>query len=146
MDIGRQVEDYIKSLPDVDLLEYTRCKTHLPEALEFAQIELTERHLSSEKMAELDEQLRQRAKEVAETAQAIAAEPLYKEWRIAVFLCGIYFGIPLLFFIPAWLRLREKGAYRQSRDMCVYAVAGFCSQLILVLLRIPPWSWLTRLF
>ncbi len=142
----RQVEDYIKRLSDVDLLEYTRCKTHLPEALEFARIELAERNLSSDKIAELDEQLQQRAKEAEEEAQAIASEPLSTEWRIAVFLCGIYFGIPLLFFIPAWLRLREEGSHRQNKDMCIYAVAGFCSQLILVLLRIPPWSWLAKLF
>lgn len=146
MDIGRQVEDYIKSLPDVDLLEYTRCKTHLPEALEFAQIELRDRHLSSQRMAELDEQLRQRARQAEEKARAIAAEPLSTEWRVAVFLCGMYFGIPLLFFIPALRRLREKGAHQQSRDMCVYALVGFCSQIILILLRVPPWSWITRLF
>ena len=144
--MDRQVEDYIKSLPDVDLLEYSRCKTHLPEALEFARIELKERRLSSEKMAELDEQLQQRAREAEEEARAIAAEPLSTEWRIAVFLCGIYFGIPLLLFIPAWLRLREEGAHRQNKDICIYAIAGFCSQLILVLLRIPPWSWLAKLF
>ena len=142
----RQVEDYIKSLSDVDLLEYTRCKTHLPEALEFAQIELNYRSLSPEKIAKLDEQLQQRARQAEEEAHAIAVEPLPTKWRIIVFLCGIYFGIPLLFLIPAWFRLREEGAYRQSKDMCIYAAAGFCTQLILILLRIPPWSWVIKFF
>ena len=34
----RQVEQFIQSLSDVDLLEYTRTQTHLPEALEFAHV------------------------------------------------------------------------------------------------------------
>ena len=44
----RQVEEYIQSLSDIDLLEYTRTDTHLPEALEFAKIELAGRHLTSD--------------------------------------------------------------------------------------------------
>ena len=142
----RQVEQFIQSLSDVDLLEYTRTKTHLPEALEFAKIELTDRHLSAERMTELETQLQQRAQAREEAARIRAAEPLVWEWRIVVLLCGLYFGIPLLFCIPAWIRFRNEGADRKCEDMWHFALIGFCLQPILILLRIPPWSWLLALF
>jgi len=142
----RQVEQYIQSLSDLDLLEYTRTQTHLPEALEFAKIELADRHLSSDRLAELERQLQERARAREEEAQAKAAEPLVWEWRLAIFLCGLYFGIPLVFFVPSWLKFRDEGADRKCKDMWVYALVGFCLQPILILLRIPPWSWLRGLF
>lgn len=142
----RQVEKYIHNLPDLDLLEYTKIKTHLPEALEFARVELTDRHFTSEHVINLEQQLRQREKEQEEAAQAVAAEPLSFEWRLAIFLCGLYSGIPLVFFYPAWRKFREKGEDRKLKDMWVYALIGFCCQPILICLRIPPWNWLTKLF
>ena len=141
----RQVEKYIHNLPDIGLLEYTRAKIHLPEALEFARIELADRHFTSEHLSDLEEQLRQRAKEREEAAQAVAAEPLSFEWRLAVFLCGLYSGIPLVFFYPAWQKFREKGADRKFKDMWVYALIGLFSQPILIFLRISPWNWLAKL-
>jgi hypothetical protein len=141
-----QVEKYIHNLSDVDLLEYTRTKTHLPEALEFARIEMADRHFTSEHISELEQQLRQREKEREEAAQAVAAEPLSFEWRLAVFLCGLYTGIPLVFFYPAWRKFREKGADRKYNDMWVYALIGFCCQPILFFLRISPWNWLIAIF
>ncbi len=142
----RQVEDYIQSLSDVDLLEYTRADTHLPEAIEFAKIELADRHLTSDRLAALEKELEQREKAREEQARAIAAEPLSFDWRIAVFLCGIYCGIPLLLFIPTWRRFREEGAHQKYKDMWVFALAGFCIQPILILLGIPPWTWFAKLF
>jgi len=138
----RQVEKYIHNLPDVDLLEYTRTRTHLPEALEFARIELADRHFTSEHISELDEQLRQREREQEEAAQVVAAEPLSFEWRLAVFLSGLYSGIPLVFFYHSWRKFREQGADRKFKDMWVYALIGFCLQPILICLRISPWNWL----
>jgi len=137
-----QVENYIHNLPDIDLLEYTRTQTHLPESLEFARIEIADRHFTSEHLADLDEQLRQRANAIEEAAQTVAAEPLSFEWRLAVFLSGLYSGIPLVFFYPAWRKLREQGADRKFKDMWVYALIGFCLQPILICLRISPWNWL----
>ena len=142
----RQVEKYIHNLPDVDLLEYTRTRTHLPEALEFARIELADRHFTSKHLAELEEQLRQQEKRREEAARAVAAEPLSLEWRIAVFLSGLYCGIPLVFFYPAWRKFREHGKDRKFKDMWVYALIGFCSQPILICLRISPWNWLANLW
>ena len=142
----REVEDYIHSLSDIDLLEYTRCKTHLPEALEFARVELARRHLTPERLTDLEKQLQKRIKARAEAAEAIAAEPLPFKWRLAVFLSGLYLGIPLVFYVPAWLKFREEGADRKYRDMWVFALAGFALQPIFFFLRIPPWSWLARLF
>ena len=142
----RQVEEYIQSLSDIDLLEYTRTETHLSEALEFAKVELAGRHLTSDRLAALEKQLEQREKAREEEARAVASEPLSFDWRLAVFLCGIYCGIPLLLFIPAWRRFRKEGARRKNKDMCIFALAGFCLQPLLIFLRIPPWSWLAKLF
>ena len=142
----RQVEQFIQSLSDVDLLEYTRTQTHLPEALEFARIELADRHLSADCIAKLEKELQERAKALEEEARLRAAEPLIWEWKIAIFLCGLYFGIPLLFLYPTWKKCRNEGLDQKYKDMWHYALAGFCLQSILILLRIPPWSWVTRLF
>jgi len=142
----RQVEQFIQSLSDVDLLEYTRTQTHLPEALEFARIELADRHLSARRLAELEKQLQERAKALEEKAKLRAAEPLIWEWKIAILLCGLYFGIPLLFLIPAWKKCRNEGLDQKCKDTWHYALAGFCLQSILILLRIPPWSWFAKLF
>lgn len=138
----RQVEDYIHNLSDIDLLEYTRCKTHLLEAIEFAQTELKDRHLSSERMGVLEKKLKHRLEQRLELAREIAAEPLNAEWRLVIFLSGLYLGIPLLFFIPAWKRYRQEGANQKCKDMCIFAVAGLFMLPILALLHIPPWSWL----
>ena len=137
-----QVEKYIHNLPDVDLLGYTRTSTHLPEALEFARIEMADRHFTPEHLNDLERQLQQREKEREEAAQVAAAEPLSFEWRLAVFLSGLYSGIPLLFFYPAWRKFREHGADRKFKDMWIYALIGFCLQPILILLRVSPWYWL----
>ncbi len=142
----RQVEKYIHNLPDADLLKYTRTVTHLPEALEFARIELADRHFTPEHISELEEQLRQREVEREEAAQTVAAEPLSFEWRLAVFLSGLYSGIPLVFFYPAWRKFREQGADRKFKDMWVYALIGFCLQPILICLRISPLNWLIAIF
>ncbi len=142
----RQVEKYIHSLPDIDLLEYSRIQTHLPEALEFARIELTDRHFTSEHLTDLEQQLHQRAKALEEAAHVVAAEPLSFEWRLAVFLCGLYSGIPLVFFYPLWQKFREKGADRKFKDMWLYALIGFCCQPVIILLGISPWNWLAKLF
>ena len=142
----RQVELYIQGLSDLALIEYTRTATHLPEALEFARVELAGRHLPSGRLSDLDEQLRQRKKACEEEARTIAAEPLSWEWRIAAFLCGVYFAIPFLLFVPAWRKFREEGAERKYKEMRVSALIGFCLLPILVLVRIPPWSWIRALF
>ena len=141
----RQVEQYIQGLSDLELLEYTRTAAHLPDALEFAKVELAGRHLPSERLADLDKQLQQRKKARQEQALVIASEPLNWEWRIAAFLSGLYFAIPFLLFVPAWRKLREEGADRKYKEMWVSALIGFCLQPILVLVRIPPWSWIRTL-
>lgn len=142
----RQVEQFIQSLSDADLLEYTRTQTHLPEALEFARMELADRHWSPRRVAELEKELQERARAREEQAQRKAAEPLIWEWKIAILLCGLYFGIPLIPLIPSWKKYREEGADQKYKDMWHYALTGFCLQPILIGLRIPPWSWLTRIF
>ncbi len=142
----RQVELYIHGLSDLELLEYTRTSTHLPEALEFANVELVERHLPVERLTDLEKQLKQRQEAREEEARTIAAEPLNWEWRIAAFLCGVYFAIPFLIFVPAWHKFREEGADRKHKEMWVSVLIGLLPALILVIVRIPPWSWVRVLF
>jgi hypothetical protein len=142
----RQVEQYIHGLPDVDLLEYTRTGTHLQEALDYAKLELADRRLNSDRLAVLEKQLQQRQEARRQAAEARAAEPLIWKWRIAVFLSGLYFGLPLIFFVPAWLKFRDEGYSKKHKDMWVSALASFCFQPLLILLHLPPWSWLISLF
>jgi len=142
----RQVEQYIQSLSDIDLLEYTRTETHLPDSLEFARVELAGRHLPADHLAALEREVKQRQEARAAEAEVRAREPLAWEWRIAVFLCGLYFAIPLLCAVPAWLRFRSEGARQKHKEMWISALVGFCLQPILICLRIPPWSWLISLF
>ena len=142
----RQVEDYIHGLSDLELLEYTRTATHLPEALEFAREELTDRHLPPDRLTALEEQLQQRARLREEHAFEVANEPLHWEWRIACFLSGLYCAIPFVLFIPAWHRFRDEGAERRYKEMWMSAALGFCLQPFLILANIPPWSWIKILF
>ncbi len=141
-----QVEQFIHGLSDLDLLEYTRNAAHLPESLEFARIELADRHLPAARIAQLEEQLRRREEAKRQAAEARAAEPLLWEYRVGVFLCGVYFGLPLIFFYHTWRRFRDEGYTRKYKEMWVSALAGFCLQPVLILLRLPPWSWLAGLF
>ena len=142
----RQVELYIQGLSDLELVEYTRTTTHLPEALEFARIELAARELPPDHLKDIDEQLRLREEAREEEARVIAAEPLNWEWRIAAFLCGVYFAIPFLIFVPAWHRFREEGAEQKYKEMWACVLIGLLPALILVIVRIPPWSWVRVLF
>ena len=66
----RQVEQFIQSLSDLDLLEYTRTQAHLPEALEFARVEMTERRWPAGHLAQLEQELRQRQLAREEEARA----------------------------------------------------------------------------
>ena len=142
----RQVEQFIHSLSDLDLLEYTRTAKHLPESLEFARIELSDRHLAVARIAQLDEQLHQREEAARQAAEVRAAEPLPWEYRVGVFVCGLYLGLPLIFFFHTWRRFRDEGFSKKYKDMWVSALVGFCLQPILILLGLPPWSWLAGLF
>ena len=142
----REVEDFIKKLSNIDLLEYTHTKIHLPEAVEFAKVELARRKLSPKAIKALNEKLHARIKAREDQIREIASEPLGGKWRIAVFLGGLYFAIPLLFFLPALLKFREEGSEQKYKDMYVFAGAGFVLAVILVFLRIPPWSLIKRFF
>lgn len=142
----REVEDFIQNLPDVDLLEYTHTKVHLPEAVDFAKAELARRRLPLEKITKLNSELQTRIKAREEQLRETVSERLGGKLRILVFLSGLYFAIPLLFFIPAWLKFRDDGSEQKCRDMIIFAAAGFAVQIIMILLRVPPWSIVLRLF
>lgn len=138
----KEVEQHIRILSNIDLLEYTKSKTYRAEAIEFAKEELSKRELSSNQLAALEHKLEQRAKTQTMEMEAAASDPLPTGWRVAIFLCGLFLGIPLLLFLPAWFRFREEGARRKNRDMWIFALVGLGLQTVAVALHIPPWSWL----
>lgn len=142
----REVEDFIQNLPDVDLIEYTHTKIHLPEAVDFAKAELAKRRLPANVVTKLNEEVHARIKAREEQIREIASERLSGKLRILAFLSGLYFVIPLLFFIPAWLKFREEGSEQKCKDICIFAAAGFVLQIIMIALRVPPWSIILRLF
>lgn len=141
----KEVEQYIRSLSDIDLLEYSRTDTYLPEAVQFAKEELARRNLTSERLVATEKELGDRTKTRAEETKAAASEPLAFEWRLAVFLCGLCGVLPWLPFVASWRRFSQQGARRKNLDMWVFCLLGFLPAIILTSLRIPPWSWLAEL-
>jgi hypothetical protein len=143
----KEIEQYILNLSDIDLLEYVKTGTesYTPEAIAFAEQELSRRGVTGNLLRAHEEQLAKRIDERKEEAKATSMEPLGTGYRIAVFLCGLFFGIPLLLFVPSWLRFREEGAKRKNRDMWLFALAGVALQIPMVWLNLPPWSWLIGL-
>lgn len=131
-----ETEIHIKSLSDIELLEYTKSDTYIPEAIEFAENELENRGLSGEQLEALERQL----KEEANIALEIEQKPLLFIWRISIFLCGLFFGIPLIIFIPLWLRFREEGSRRKNLELWLIGLAGLVVGLAVRFLGIPPWG------
>ena len=142
----REVEDFIKGLSNIDLLEYTHTRLHLPEAVHFAKVELAKRKLPPETMQQLNNQWHAKIKAKEEEIRHIASEPLSLKFRILAFLCGLYFVIPLLLFIPFWCRFQKQGSEQKCKEIYIFAGVGFCLQIILFFLKIPPWGWLWKSF
>ena len=142
----QEVEDFIKGLSNIDLLEYTHTRLHLPEALYFAKVELAKRKLSPETMQELNNQWHARIRAREEELRHIASEPLPCKFKAVVFFCGLYLAFPLLFFIPIWCKYQKEGYEQKCKDIYIFAGAGLFLQIIMILLKIPPWSWLLRLY
>lgn len=138
----KETEQYIQGLSNVELLEYTKSENYLPEAIEFAKQELLKRELSPDQLSSVEQELDQQSKKCTGEMESAASEPLSTGWRFAVFLSGLFLGIPLLLFIPAWFRFRDEGARRKSRDMWIFALVGLVLQAIAVSLHLPPWSWI----
>ena len=142
----REVENFIQNLPDIDLLEYTRCKTHLPEAVQFEKIEFAKRKLPQERINKLKKELLARIKAREEEIREMVSEPLPCKLRIPVFLSGLFLAIPLLFFVPLWLRFRNEDLEQKCQDMYIFAGIGFAIGVILMLMKIPPWGFVMRIF
>ena len=142
----KEVEEHIRNLPDVDLLEYVTTGTdaYTSEAVEFARNELSRRGIVGDALDALEKQMEERIERRAEEEQSTATEPLSTGWRTSVFLCGLFLGLPLLLLIPSWLRFRDEGAKRKNRDMWVFALAGAAIGIAMVWLNIPPLSWLAH--
>ena len=142
----REVEDFIQNLSDIDLFEYIRCKTHLPEALQFAKVEFAKRKIPQDRVNKLKRELQARIKAREEEIREMVSEPLPCKLRIPVFLSGLCLGIPLLFFVPAWLRFRNEDLEQKCKDMYIFAAIGFVIGVILMLLKVPPWGFVLKLF
>ena len=135
--MDQEIEEHIRSLSDIELLEYTKRDTYLPEAKEFARQELAERRLAPEQLSALKNELSNEA----QLATEIEHTPLSNFWRISVFLCGLFIGVPLIIFIPIWLRLRDEGARRKYKEMWIIGIIGLALGILATVLGLPPWSW-----
>lgn len=142
----REVEDFIQKLSDIDLIEYTHTKIHLPEAVYFAKVELAKRKIPPETLKKLNDEWHEKIKAQEAEIRHIASEPLPGKLKILVFLCGLYLALPLLFFIPIWCKYQNEGSEQKCRDMYIFAGAGFILQITMLVLKIPPWSWLLKIF
>ncbi|MEJ2321530.1 MAG: hypothetical protein P8Z31_04050 [Gammaproteobacteria bacterium] len=131
--MNSEIESHITSLTDLELLKHSRSASYLPEAIEIARKELENRGFSGAALIELEQQLAAEKEHAVETEH----EPLSNTWRLAVFLCGLFFGIPLIIFLPTWLRLREEGARRKYREMWLIGVAGLATGLVLTYIVLP---------
>ena len=140
----REVEDFIQNLSDLDLIEYTHTKIHLPEAVYFAKTELTRRNLPPETINKLNEDFHARIKAREEQIRQTASKPLPNKLKILVFLCGLYFVLPLILLLPIWCRFQKEGSEQKCKDIYIFAGAGFTLQIIMFILKIPPWSWLLK--
>ena len=82
----REVEDFIQKLSDIDLIEYTHTKIHIPEAVYFAKVELAKRKIPPEIMKKLNDEWHERIKAQEAEIRHIASEPLPGKMKILVFL------------------------------------------------------------
>lgn len=138
--MDQEIEEHIRSLSDIELLEYTKMDTYLPEALDYARQELAKRRLEPDQLTALENELLSEAL----LAKEIEKKPLSNFWRISVFLCGLFFGLPLIIFIPVWLRLQDQGARRKQKEMWIIGLIGLALGILATVLGLPPWSWLAR--
>ena len=133
----RETKEHIRGLSDIELLEYKKMDTYLPEALEFAQQELRRRNLSPEQLSALEHELSQEFQQLEKIAHA----PLSNFSRVSVFICGLFFGMPFIIFIPLMLRFAEEGARLKQKELWFIGLLGLVLGLVATVLRIPPWSW-----
>ena len=136
--MNREIEDHIRGLSDIELLEYTKIDTYLPEAIEFARQELGARNLSPEQLSALEAELLQERQQLKEIDHA----PLSNFSRVSIFICGLFFGLPWIIFFPLWHRFQEEGTRRKKKEMWIIGFLGFAFGFVAAVLRIPPWSWL----
>ena len=151
-----EVQDYIRSLSDEDLLAYSRARTaeYEAEAIAFAKQELAQRHLTPQQIADLEQSAASlQASGEAESAQA-GAIPLEWSWRILAVLYGLsctlfvlhgrvglaaeVLGVVIL--VACSLRLREHGFRTKLRQLWICLIVGFLVQLALIYLGVPPWN------
>ena len=135
-DIGmkKDIAEYIRSLSDIDLLEYVKTGTeaYTPDAVAFAEHELSRRSLNPDQLADLDRQRVERAKVRSEEIAQVAAQPLATKWRAILFILGMLGGIPGLAPIYRWHEYRVQGQKQKAHDMFVFWLIGFLCFLAVV--------------
>jgi hypothetical protein len=131
-DIGmkKDIAEYIRSLSDIDLLEYvkTGIEAYTPDAVAFAEQELSRRSLNPDQLADLDRQRVERAKVRSEEIAQVAAQPLATKWRAILFILGMLGVIPGLILmaglIGRWHEYRVQGQKQKAHDMFVFWLIG----------------------
>lgn len=84
--------------------------------------------MSEEKLRDLELQTDARIEQrLAETAD-LANRPLGRTGRILAFVGGCI-GFPLLVYLIAWARMRDRGEYRKALELWEFGALGFAATM-----------------
>lgn len=127
-----RARDHISNLSDQDLAEYVKEGTEMydPEAVAFARQEMERRGVSAEQLRELESQAEARIEQRNAEAEEMAKRPLGTTGRILAFAGG-FIGFPLLIFLIASGRMRDRGEYRKARELRHMGFMGFAVFMLL---------------
>jgi len=138
-----QTQEHIKSLNDVDLVEYSRDSDYEPEAIAFSFAEIQRRNLNLEQQQQMQIIADQRRQSREIERAAAAMRPLGCRGRIVAFLAGYSFiGALLPVFLTA-VHFANQGERAKSIDVWRFVLCGFgasaLSLFILQALQVGPW-------
>jgi hypothetical protein len=130
-----QIQEYIKKLSDVDLVEYARDCDYEPEAIAFAQAEIEFRNPSPQRLQQMQVVADIRLENRKVEAAASASRPLGCRGRILAFIGGSsLIGLFAwgLFVLLAREHLSDRGEYAKKADVLRFTFCGFGISLILI--------------
>src|SRR5689334_18756174 len=110
--IYKQVKDHIQGLSPEQLADYIRAGPGMyqPEAIEFARLELRNRGVHPDQVAQIEAEAQARAAAKVAGEIEVAHRPLAKPWKVLAFIGG-FIGFPLLLFLIVSGRLRSRGEH-----------------------------------
>lgn len=126
-----QTRDYISDLSDGELIEYVLEGIYEPDAIAFARQEIERRQLDPQQMQQLEAVAQERVDAKRAHIAEVMNEPLGCTGRTLAFMGGFFMGFTLHFII--WIVLDRKCETRKQKDIREFALAGFYTLLISIL-------------